>query len=57
MKKLIQSIALALPLSLLFTSCEFIGGVFKAGVNVGVFLVLAAIALIIYFVSKARSNR
>ena len=40
----------------LLSSCEVIGGIFKAGVNVGVFLVLAVIAIVIYFVMKARGR-
>jgi hypothetical protein len=35
-----------------FTSCEVIGGIFKAGMGVGIFIVLAIIALIIFVVAK-----
>ncbi len=40
----------------LLSSCEFVGGVFKAGVNVGVFLVLLVIGVIAYFVIKVRKG-
>ena len=36
-----------------FTGCEVIGGIFKAGVGVGVFAVILVIAIIIFLVSKA----
>jgi hypothetical protein len=35
-----------------FTSCDVIGGVFKAGMGVGIFIVIAVIALIIFVISK-----
>lgn len=34
------------------TSCEVIGGIFKAGMGVGIFIVIAVIALIIWIISK-----
>lgn len=40
-------------LTALFSSCELIGGIFKAGVGVGVFLVLGVIALIVFIASRA----
>lgn len=39
------------------TGCEFIADVFKAGMGVGIFIVIAIIAVIIYFVSRSRRNR
>lgn len=56
MKKLIPSIAFLLPLMALLSGCEFIGGVFKAGVNVGVFLVLIVIALLVFLVIKMKKS-
>ncbi|MEZ7499507.1 hypothetical protein QO200_12250 [Flavobacterium sp. Arc3] len=35
-----------------FTSCEIVGGIFKAGMGVGIFIVLAIMALIIFVVAK-----
>ncbi len=52
MKKLQIFSVLVLLLSLSLTSCELIGGIFKAGVGVGVFMVIAVIGLIIFIISK-----
>ncbi|WP_181368972.1 hypothetical protein [Flavobacterium pallidum] len=35
-----------------FTNCELVEGIFKAGVGVGVFIVLAVLAFIIYVISR-----
>lgn len=35
------------------TSCSVVGGIFKTGVGVGVFLVIFVIGIIIYLVSRA----
>jgi hypothetical protein len=35
-----------------FTSCEVIGDIFKAGMGVGIFLVILVIALIVWAVSR-----
>jgi hypothetical protein len=40
--------AIALP------GCEVIGDIFQAGMAVGIFLVIAAIALIAYLVTRVR---
>ena len=44
---------------LLMSSCEVIGGIFKAGFYVGIIGVLVVVALIIYLIIKFRggSNR
>lgn len=41
-----------LLLALTFSSCEVIGGIFKAGMGVGIFLVLAVIALIVFLAAR-----
>lgn len=38
------------------SGCELAEGIFKAGMAVGVFIVIAVIALVIFLVSKARSR-
>ena len=38
------------------TGCDLAQGIFKAGMAVGVFVVLAVIALVIFLVSKMRSR-
>ena len=37
-----------------FAGCELAEGIFKAGMAVGVFMVIAILALAIFFVSKVR---
>jgi len=43
-----------LLLAVTLSSCEVIGGIFKAGVWTGVLIVAIVIGLIIYLVSRAR---
>ena len=50
MKKLQIFSVMALLLSL--SSCQVIGGIFKAGMGVGIFLVIIVIALVIFIVAK-----
>jgi len=50
MKKL--SIVSVIILLLSLSSCQVIGGIFKAGVGVGVFIVIAIIAVIIFIIAK-----
>ena len=52
MKKLLQTTALFILILTTFTSCEVIGGIFKAGMGVGIFIVIAVIALIVFLISK-----
>lgn len=49
----LRNIALIVSLMLL-TSCELVEGIFKAGVWVGVLLVVGIIALILWLLRKAR---
>jgi len=39
---------------LTLTSCEAIGGIFKAGMWAGVIIVVAIIALVLWLIGKAR---
>lgn len=41
-------------LSSLVSSCEVVGGIFKAGMVWGIFLVAVLIGLVIYLVTKTR---
>jgi len=50
MKKIIS--LLLIFLTLLLGSCQVIGDIFKAGVWVGVLLVIGFIALVIYLVTR-----
>ena len=49
--KSIQVFLVAFAL-LTLNSCQVIGGIFKTGVGVGVFLVVAVIAIVIFIVAK-----
>ncbi len=51
--KLIVPVLLLILLSVSLTSCEIIGGIFKAGVGVGVFIVVAIIAVIALVIGRA----
>jgi len=57
MKK--QTLILALLISMLttFSSCEIVGGIFKTGMGVGIFIVVLVIALIIFLVSRIGKNK
>lgn len=54
MKTYIQRTILLLFVLLGFASCEAIGDIFKAGMSVGIFLVILVIAVIIWIISKFR---
>ena len=41
----------------LLSSCSAVGGIFKAGMGFGVFIVIAVIAIIFYFMSKTGGNK
>ena len=41
-------------LMLTVSSCEAIGGIFKAGMNVGIFIAVLVVVLIIWLVSRFR---
>ena len=52
--KLIQLSFLIVLTTTLLSSCEVIGGIFKAGVWVGVLVVVGIIGLILYFVGRSK---
>ena len=52
--KLIQVSLMLFFVSAILSSCEAIGSIFKAGVWVGVLVVVGIIALILYLVSRGR---
>ena len=43
--------------SLTVTSCDVIEGIFKAGMGVGIFIVIAVIAVIVFIISKLGGNK
>lgn len=52
MKKLQIFSVVMILLTLSLSSCQLIGDIFKAGVGVGVFMVVAVIGLIIFLIAK-----
>ncbi len=52
MKKHTLIIALLVLMITTFSSCAAIEGIFKAGMGVGIFLVLVVVAIVIFFLSK-----
>lgn len=56
MKRYSQFLLLSLSL-FLFNSCALIEGVFKAGVWVGILIVVAIIAAVIWLISKVTGGR
>ena len=49
-----QITIMILAITISLSSCEVIGGIFKAGMWVGVLAVVGIIALVLYFVGKAK---
>ena len=47
-------LATLLALSITLTSCDAIGGIFKAGMWVGVIVVIGIVALVLWLLGKAR---
>jgi hypothetical protein len=52
--KNLSSFSLLVFVTLTFTSCEIVGGIFKAGMGVGIFAVLAVAVFIFWLVTRAR---
>ncbi|MFT5252565.1 MAG: hypothetical protein ACI87N_001579 [Flavobacteriales bacterium] len=52
MKNQISRIVLLFVVLFSFTSCALIGGIFKAGMGVGIFIVIAILAIILFIGSK-----
>lgn len=46
-----------LLISLLFSSCEAIKGIFKAGMDLGIFIVIAIIAIIVFVMIKVGKKK
>lgn len=52
MKKLNLLLILLLPFLMTLTGCTVVEGIFKAGMGVGIFIVLAIIVVVIYLFNK-----
>jgi len=46
------TISILLSMSFMMSSCEVIGGIFKAGMGVGAFAIIAVLVLIIFLVTR-----
>lgn len=57
MKKYLQFTGLLVLILTTFTSCEVVEGIFKAGMGVGIFIVIAVIAVIIWIISKVSGKK
>ncbi|MDI6033968.1 hypothetical protein QLS91_12880 [Flavobacterium sp. LB2P84] len=57
MQKKLTRILMLLVVLVSFTSCSIIEGIFKAGVGVGIFIVIAVLAIIAFIVSKIFSRK
>ncbi len=57
MKKLTFIFALTIFILTTFSSCAVVGGIFKAGMSVGIFLVVIVVALILFFIFRMRKNK
>ena len=47
-------LVLVLVAGVAFAGCELAGDIFQAGMAVGIFLIIAAVALVVFLVSKVR---
>lgn len=52
MKKEITRLLMLFIVLISFTSCSVIEGIFKAGMGVGIFIVIAVIAIVVFIISK-----
>jgi hypothetical protein len=52
MQKILTRISLLAFLLLTLSSCSIVKGIFKAGVGVGIFLVVAVIAILLFIITK-----
>jgi hypothetical protein len=52
MKNYITRIGLFLLMLISFTNCEVIGGIFKIGMGVGIFIMIAILALVVFILAK-----
>lgn len=57
MQNRILNMLLLLAVSLSLTSCEVVEAIFKAGMGVGIFIVIAIIAVIVFIISKLGGSK
>jgi hypothetical protein len=54
-RSLLARLLFLLTLAVTVSGCEIVGGIFKAGMWVGVIMVLLVVALIVWVMKKART--
>ncbi|CAH0335994.1 hypothetical protein FVB9288_01666 [Flavobacterium sp. CECT 9288] len=52
MQTVLKKIIPLVLISFFFTSCSVVEGIFKAGMGVGIFIVIAVIAMIVWIISR-----
>jgi hypothetical protein len=52
MKNKVIKVILVLVIALSVTGCSVVAGIFKAGMGVGIFVVIAILAIILFILSK-----
>ncbi len=52
MQTVLKKIIPLVLISFFFTSCSVVEGIFKAGMGVGIFIVIAVIAVIVWIISQ-----
>ncbi len=52
MQTVLKKIIPLVLISFFFTSCSVVEGIFKAGMGIGIFIVIAVIALIVWIISR-----
>ncbi len=57
MKRQLITYTLIITLLTTFSSCAVVGGIFKAGMGFGIFVVILIIAAIIFLFSKMGKNK
>lgn len=55
MMQLLARLLIVLLIVMTLPACAFIGGVFKAGVGVGIFMAVLVVGLIFFLVVRARA--
>jgi hypothetical protein len=53
----IYTLATVFCLSFLFTSCDLVEGIFKAGMGFGIFIVLAVAVAVVAIIMKVGKNK
>lgn len=55
-KKLLRIVTLMM-IMISFTSCAIVEGIFKAGMSVGIFFVIAILVIIVFVISKISGKK